>query len=251
MSDQNTDAPWFAGFQNAEAKTFVESKGFKDPESLVTSYANMEKLFGADRAGRTVVLPKDDSDVEGLKAFRSKLGVPDTADKYDLPVVEGQEPEFAKAAAGWFHARGVAPAAAREIFGDFNKYIGEMVKSDQMAAQAESTKQLEAVKGEWGQKFDENAEVARRYVKAAGLTEEQLSAVEGALGTATFLKTFHTMGKAMGEASFAGGGNGGFTGDRGALAQQMNDLRNRRIEGKIGEQEYLAEADRIGKLLAA
>ena len=80
MSDSNAQQqggdggqPWFAGFQNAEAKTFVESKGFKDPESLVTSYANMEKLLGADRAGRTVVLPKDANDAEGLKAFRAKM----------------------------------------------------------------------------------------------------------------------------------------------------------------------------------
>jgi hypothetical protein len=247
----NEGQPWFAGFQNAEAKSFVETKGFKDPESLVTSYANMEKLIGADRAGRTVVLPKDDKDVDGLKAFRTKMGVPETPDTYQLPVPEGQDPTFSKAAANWFHARGVPPQAAREIVGDFNKHIGDMVKAQELAAQTESARELEAVKGEWGSNFDANAEVARRYLKATGLTPEQMSAVEGALGTAAFLKTFHTMGKGLGEAVFAGGDGGGFGGDKSGVSKLIDDLRQRRMENKISQDDYLAEMDRLQKIKAA
>ncbi|HQQ71498.1 MAG TPA: hypothetical protein PLL92_14465, partial [Alicycliphilus sp.] len=73
-------APWFSSFQDAGVKSWAESKGFKDPETAVASAWNLEKLIGADRNGRTVVLPKYDKDVEGIKAFRAKLGVPDSPD---------------------------------------------------------------------------------------------------------------------------------------------------------------------------
>lgn len=249
----NNDAPFFSGFQNADAKTWAETKGFKDPESLAVSSMNLEKLLGADRAGRTVVLPKDENDVEGRKAFLSKLGVPDTPDAYNLPVPEGGNTDFAKTAADWFHKAGVPPQAARAVSEAWNGYVQKAMADEEAAALAQSQQELEAVKGEWGQKFDENSELARRYVKASGLTGEQLTAIEQALGTATFLKTFHKLGTQLGEAAFTSGdGQGsGFNAASAQAKQQLHDLRQQRIEGKISQEEFLARSEALNSKIAA
>lgn len=252
--DGGAPAPFFAGFQDAGAKTWAEAKGFKDPEALAISGMNLEKLLGADRAGRTVVLPKDENDVEGRKAFLAKLGVPDSPDGYNLPVPEGGSGDFAKTAADWFHKAGVPPQAARAVSEAWNGYMQKAMADADAAAMAESQKQLDAIKGEWGQKFDENSELARRYVKASGLNAEQLAAVEQALGTATFLKTFHKLGTQLGEASFTTGdgqGGNGFTAAQAQVRQQMQDLRQQRIDGKISQEEFLARSEALNAKMAA
>lgn len=253
QGDGGAPAPFFSGFQG-EVKTWVETKGFKDPEALAMSSMNLEKLLGADRSGRTVVLPKDENDVEGRKAFLAKLGVPDTADGYNLPVPEGGSDEFAKTAADWFHKAGVPPQAARTVAEAWNGYMQKAMADAEAAATVESQKQLDAVKGEWGQKFDENSELARRYVKETGLSTEQLAAVEEALGTATFLKTFHKLGTQMGEASFTTGdgqGGGGFNAANAQAKQQLHDLRMQRIEGKISQDEFLKRSEELNSKIAA
>lgn len=247
-------APWYSGVQDAGLKTWIETKGFKDPESVAMSALNLEKLIGADRIGRTVVLPKDDKDVEGIKAFRAKLGVPDSADAYALPVPEGGDAAFAKTAAGWFMEDGVPPAAARNIAQKWNGHIQAMMQAAEAEAAAKSEQALGEVKAKWGDKFEANAEVARRYVKATGLNEEQLAAVEQALGTATFLETFHKLGTSLGEANFTGGdqnGGGGFSTAKAALQQQLVDLRQQRIEGKISQDEFLAKSEALNAKMAA
>lgn len=246
-------APFFSGFEG-EVKAWAETKGFKDPQALAVSSMNLEKLLGADRAGRTVVLPKDDNDVEGRKAFLAKLGVPDSADGYNLPVPEGGNADFAKTAADWFHKAGVPPQAARSVSEAWNGFMQKAMADAEAAAKVESQKQLEGVKGEWADKFDENSELARRYVKASGLNAEQLSAVEEALGTATFLKTFHKLGTQLGEAGFTAGdgqGGGGFNAAHAAVRQQLADLRTQRIEGKISQDEFLAKSEELNSKMAA
>ena len=247
-------APWYSGVQDAGLKTWIETKGFKDPESVAMSALNLEKLIGADRIGRTVVLPKDDKDVEGIKAFRAKLGVPDSADAYQLPVPEGGDAAFAKTAASWFLEQGVPPSAARNIAQQWNGHIKAMLDAQAAEDAAKSEQELGQVKAEWGDKFDANSELARRYVKASGLSEEQLSAVEQALGTATFVKTFHKLGTSLGEASFESGdqpGGGGFSTAKSELMKQANELRQLRIENKISEQEYFQRNEAIQAKLAA
>jgi hypothetical protein len=65
-------APWYSD----EHKPYVEGKGWKGPNDVITSVRNLETLVGMDRAGRAIYKPKDANDAEGLKAFRTALGVP-------------------------------------------------------------------------------------------------------------------------------------------------------------------------------
>jgi hypothetical protein len=240
-----------------EHKGYVENKGWKSPADVLTSAINLEKLLGADRAGRTVVMPKDENDVEGKKAFFAKLGVPETADKYELPLPEGDNGELAKVASDWFHKAGVPKAAAQQITKSWNDHIGQLVKADQDAAKAKSDADLAQLKSTWGQDAQKNEELARRgmtaYGKKAGLESDDLNALESTLGTAKMLKLFLALGQSTAEAGFGGDGGGGFGMTKSAAQEKLANIQARRAAGQITEIEWnsgqRAEFERLSQIV--
>jgi hypothetical protein len=236
-----SNADWFP----AEHKDYVANKGWKNPADVLTSAINLEKLIGADKAGRTVVLPKDDKDAEGIKAFRAKLGVPEKPEEYELPLAEGDKGEFAKTVAGWFHAQGVPKSAAQAIAKQWNEHIGGIVKAEQDAAKIESEKQLGTLKGEWGGDFEKNSEFARRFLRASGWDDAKVALYEQTFGTAAMLKDFHAFGSKFQESPLAGGqgGGGSFTISKQAAQTKLEEIRKARMAGTITDQEWKASKE--------
>jgi hypothetical protein len=232
----NTD--WFP----VEHKDFVTNKGWKGAGDAITSFVNLEKLIGADKAGRTVILPKDEKDADGIKAFRTRMGVPDSADGYELPLPEGDKGEFAKIAAKWFHGQGVPKAAAQSIAKQWNEHIAALVKADQDAAVAESDRQLATLKTEWGGDFEKNSEFARRFLRAAGWDDAKVALYEQTFGTSSMLKDFHAFGSKFQEKSLAGGdgggGGGSFTMTKAAAQARLDEIRSARIAGTITDAQW-------------
>lgn len=251
------DAPQPAWFGD-EHKSFVETKGWKAPGDAITSFQNLEKLFGADKAGRTVVLPKDDKDIEGVKAFHAKIGVPESADKYELPVPEGDKGEFAKTAAEWMFKAGVPKAAAQAVAANWNQFITEAVKADQAAAVAASEQELSQLKTAWAGDFDKNSEYARRFLTASGWDKAKVDLYEQTFGTAQMLKDFHSFGSKFQEGGFAGSGGGqdpSFGMSKASAQQKLEEIRNDRAMGKINEAMWRggkqAEFERLSQIVAA
>jgi hypothetical protein len=239
-------------------KGLVETKGWKTPGDSLDSYANLEKLIGADRAGRTVVMPKDENDVEGKKAFYAKLGVPESADKYELPLPEGDDGSLAKVAADWFHQAGVPKTAAQSITKAWNEHIGGLVKAQEEAAKAKSDADLAQLKQTWGADAQKNEEFSRRGMKAfgtkAGLDENDLNTLESSLGTAKMLNLFLTLGKSTTEPGFAGeGGGGGFSMTKSAAQSKLAEIQARRAAGTITDIEWKngqqAEFERLSQFI--
>jgi hypothetical protein len=240
-----------------EHKGYVENKGWKSPADVLTSAINLEKLLGADRAGRTVVMPKDENDVEGRKAFYAKLGVPESADKYELPVPDGDGGELAKAASDWFHKAGVPKGAAQQITKAWNEHITGLVKAQEDAAKAKADGELTQLKSTWGQDAQKNEEFARRgmtaYGKKAGLDDNDLGALESSLGTAKMLKLFLALGQATAEPGFAGEGGGGFGMTKSAAQEKLAGIQSRRAAGQITDIEWnsgqRAEFERLSQIV--
>jgi hypothetical protein len=241
--------PWFGTEAN---KALVESKGFKTVDDVFTWGQNAEKLIGADRAGRTVVLPKDDKDLEGIKTFREKIGVPAKAEDYGLPVPDGQDAAFSKTASTWMHEAGIPKAAAVALTTKWNEHIQKVIADSDAAIKADSDKQLTTLKGEWGGEFDANSEHARRFATSIGWDKAKIDRYEQAFGTATMLKDFFAMGKKIGEAGFTqGDGHGGGHGMTPAQAQtRIDEIRSQRLADKITQKDFLAEMDKLGPIAA-
>ncbi len=66
---------WLPG-ADPDTTAYVTAKGWNDPAAAVTSYRNLEKLFGADRAGHTVQVPSEGSDEVTMNNFYTKIGRP-------------------------------------------------------------------------------------------------------------------------------------------------------------------------------
>ena len=241
------DKPWYSEAH----KEYVTTKGWKTVDDALTSSINLEKLMGADRAGRTVVLPKDEQDVEGVKAFRAKLGIPLDATGYKVPDGLKDDPllgSFAKLALD----AGI-PASG------FDKVLNGMISAAQAqeveaqnAAKASSAAELEKLKAEWGGEFDKNSEYARRFLRASGWDDAKMAKYESAFGTAAMLKDFHGWGSKTGEADFvAGGGSTAMTPSRMAVQKQIEAVRAARIAGTMTEAQFHAEMAILGPKLEA
>src|SRR5262245_744719 len=84
-NNNNTTTQQPTAWHGDGLKDYVGTKGWKTADDVISGYQNLEKLPGLQAAGRTIVLPKDDADVDGIKAFRAKLGVPEKVDGYTVP----------------------------------------------------------------------------------------------------------------------------------------------------------------------
>lgn len=242
---------WWDSVKDGEVKTWLSSKNYPDAESALKSHWSLERLMGADKAGRTVMLPKDDNDADGWKALSAKLGVPDSADGYKLPLPEGTDDAFAKTAAKWFHEAGVPPRAANKIAEAWNTYMGDQVKAGQAAEQAESEKQMGALEKEWGTEFPAKRELAQRayrdFAKQFGLDDKaSLERAESVLGAANLTKLFVGLGALNAESGFAGSDNkGGFSGvTKDAAKKELDEIQSRRMKGDINDHQWRTQFEK-------
>jgi len=176
-------APSWTDGLDAATKAMIEKDGYKSPADLVAK----------------------------VRAYQA----PDTPDAYEIPVPEGEAPEFAAAIKPLFHKAGLSPTQAKALAEGWN----EMQATERAAeAEREAAAEREAValaqrqqadlKREWGDKFDANTELAKRAIRsgmaAAGLKDDGMAELIGTLerahGFAAVHKFFAALGAPMAEA---------------------------------------------------
>ena len=201
---------WYSGIQNQDVRVWAEAKGFKDPLAAAESAYNLEKLIGFDRAGKTVVMPDENSPPEVRQAFLSKLGVPETVEGYKLPVPEGMPDTFAKAAASWMHEAGIPAKAGEQLAAKWNEFQTAQMTEQQQALAVKSEQEFNGLKTEWGAAFDQNLELGKRAALQfipgdPAQRAATLQALEQAMGTGQLLKFMANVGKGLGEHKMLGG----------------------------------------------
>lgn len=195
-------AAWY-GEVDPDTKSYLDNKGWKSPIEAVTSYRNLERAFGAEKAGRTVVLPGDKAEASELDAFFNKLGRPDSPDKYELKAPEGAEETTVK----WFketaHKHGLSAKQASALFDDYTAMTGTLTTAQLEAQQAQIAQEVDGLKKEWGAAFDTKVSAARQAVKAFGLEAETIDALEKSMGFTKVMKFFDQIGAKVAEPGFA------------------------------------------------
>lgn len=243
---------WYSGFDEL-TRGYVEQKGFKDPAAVVNSYQNLEKLMGHERAGRTMVLPKDDQDTETLGKIYDRLGRPSAPEDYKLPVPEGDQGEFAKIAAGKFHELGLSAKQGQALAEWFNGHGSELQQQQEAQFERQRDEDFSKLEQEWGDQFQVRAEVARRAMREAGLTPEEGAMLERTLGVHKAAKAFEFFGKLFtehGGKGFENSGGGKFSQTPEEAKARINSL----TQDKAWQQRYFkgdadarAEMDRLQK----
>lgn len=203
---------WLGENPSAELVQVVEKKGWKGPVDAVKAYENAERLIGADKAGRAIVMPKDDATPEERAAFFDKLGRPSDAADYKFDVPEGSPEGYADGARAKFHELGLTSAQAEALVAWNNEFATthgtKAAEAAEAARVADEQAQEAALKTEWGAKYDENVAQAQAAAKAFGLDEAQLDKLEGALGFSGLMKFMQNLGARVGEGQLEGGQGG-------------------------------------------
>jgi hypothetical protein len=158
-------------------------------------------------------VPSEGAKPEEIKAFHSKIGVPEKAADYKFDL--GREPtDTDKVVIGKvadvFHAHGVPAAAATAVSKAVADLAAAQMAEEDRVAKANRETADAALKKDWGADTDRNIQVAKRAVEVYGGDELKTflnnTVVNGqVLGDHPVLvKAFAKMGLRSGEAEFVG-----------------------------------------------
>lgn len=250
---------WYATL-DATTQGYIQNKGWKDPSEVVNGYMNLEKLRGVP-AERLLTMPGENATPEEIKAFNTKLGVPEKVDGYQLPIPQGQDGALAKTAAAWFHEAGVPAKAAAKVVEAWNAHVATAQAAENEQFQQRASVEHGEVIAEWGAAADKMTELGKRaatqFVPAKSNEErvQILAKIEHAIGTGAMLRMFATIGQGLGEhAVHQSDAQGGFDvltpGQASAKIEQLKADKEWSAAYLGGDKNKLAEMERLQKLAA-
>ena len=205
-------APWFSA-AGEETRGFMEARGYdkiEDPAQAalqaIEGHRNVEKLIGADKAGRTVVLPKEGATEDERAEFYARLGRPKEPGGYELDGFEEAVAGESEWLRNTLHQNGVTAEQAKGIVSALAEYRGSLAKEMDASEVESQREQMAALESEWGGAFDKHVAVGRQAVQFLGWDEAKLAKLEDAMGTAETLRVMHELGSRLSEDSYVGAG---------------------------------------------
>jgi hypothetical protein len=182
----------------------------KDVGSLAKSYLSAQKMIGADK----IAIPGKNATPDDWKQVYTKLGLPESVEKYEVKVEGQTNPELLGKFKQVAHAAGILPSQAEkllEFYGEINKNASDAIQAQQKTKLDEGIAKL---KTEWGEGWDNEVAAARAAKETFGdenfdkfLTENNLRSHP------EMIKFLNKVGKTLGEDTIRGqgGGKGGMT----------------------------------------
>lgn len=248
---------WLPSDADAELVGHVQTKAWSNPVDAVRGHRELERLLGADRAGRTVTLPKDDAPAEEWAKFHDRMGRPPSPDGYKLAVPDGMPADFAKSAAGKFHELGLSARQAESLSSWWNSTVAGQAQAQDAASQTALEAEHKVLEKDWGTGPDAQArrELARRAAVHLGLDAAAIDGIERTAGYSKTMKALAKVGDMLREAGIEGAGEVGSFGTtpegaRAKRAQLMADQDWRTRAMNPASREW-AELQRLDGIIAA
>ena len=183
-------------------------KDIASVENLAKSYVHQQKLVGKDK----LPLPTSDDDPIWDEVY-TRLGRPDTPDKYEIAMPEDYpkemvDEEFLGSFRQWVHKAGLSPRQVKSLANDYLEYqAGYLTK--QNATIEEQTRGAEtALRKDWGRAYDSKVSLAQKTLQTFA-DKDAIELMDMGLGNhPAIVKMFAKIGEQMGEDTLAGRGRG-------------------------------------------
>lgn len=225
---------------------YVQNKGWKEPGQLLDSYMALEKTFGADKAGRTVILPGEKAEPAEVAAFYEKLGRPAEAKDYKVDVPTGYPAEFADGFKAKAHELGLTAKQVEGIAAWNNETVGGMSAARQNQTVEAFNADVGALKTEWGAAHDQNVVIARNAASALGWDAGTIDKLSGVLGHKGTMAMLHQIGSKTGESDFVAGNGTNFGGAK-TPAQAKAEIQTLRSDKAFTTKLMNKDADSLAK----
>jgi len=202
---------WLAAFSGdavgdaPSPRDWVKSKGYKDINALASSARELERQL----SGKGVIVrPGENATDDERAAFRTAIGVPDSADKYEVSAA----PDGAELDQTFLDPMRQLALDAGVPAEGFKAMADGFVQHQLTLQSAEKDRQdgLRDTKlKEWGADKDRNLTLARRGLEAFGLKIDDVAAIQRGIGSDRFLDLALRMGQVGAEDGLLGSGSGG------------------------------------------
>lgn len=201
LSEEAKEA--FLNSLTEENRAFASQKGYGSANDLVAGLKAAAKFDGLD-IDKMVSLPTDKSTPEEINAFYAKLGRPESAEKYNFNIKEGESDEFAKQIAPALFAAGISQKQLEVLLPKWNEIVSQTQAAQAKAQEEEFKTAMATLQQEWGKDYSANETLAKRASAAIGLSAEEIDSLVKAKGTAWVFRTMAKIGKGIGEQGFKG-----------------------------------------------
>lgn len=190
-------------FMNEAGEGDALGAGNEQQQDEAQQQAQPQDLLGTDEQQQEPLikaLPGED-DAEGWGKLWDKLGRPETADGYELPVPEGDSGEFAKAAGAIMHSLGITKSQAQALAAWNNEQITAQQDAYNQQLAQRNTENVASIRKEWGNNFDANLAVANQALSAFMSPEGiQLLKESGLASNPHLVNAFFKAGQSLSEA---------------------------------------------------
>jgi hypothetical protein len=220
---------------------------YKTKEEALRGFIETKKMIG-DR----VKVPDETTTPEERERFYTRLGRPESPDKYEfspvelptgMPVDEGTITNFKKRA----FEKGLTKEQADAIYTGYMKDIGEMHTKILSDYEAGMNQQMEVLKGRWGDQFESNRTLAMNSFKHFASPALQATVErEGWGNNPDFVELFQKIGAATAEDILRSGGQVQYR-DIDEKIKVLDREVSTLAENDPVRKEKLAERDRLYK----
>lgn len=238
LGEAGKEREWWDTIPEDKVREHVKAKGYKTPAELAMGNYNLTKM----QTGATdvVSIPGPNATQNEIDAFYQKMGRPNAPTDYDLKFGEGVQVDEKMVGFGreLFHKMGLSNTKANEAATAWNEFVAKTNADSLEAANVENTKALAALELSWGADLEANRAAGERVIKAIGLPEDMMNAVEGAIGVAPLVHMLAMIGRKSDEGTLLGGeGNG----DPNDPANMTKDQAKAKINELNGDNAFQAK----------
>lgn len=225
---------------------------YKSADGLLKGAANLISFAGKKVEG--VVVPNEGATEHEIAEYRKAIGVPESATAYELQpenMPEGMDwdSELAGEWSNVFHEAGISQEQAQRIsqaYSDItSKQLEQAKQTIDTNSQAEMEAQREAVKKQWGDKYDQNMDAAVNMATTMGFDMDSAADI-AALRNPKVLNMLVEKHSSLQEGSIPRGGQPSNTGQ--GFREQANAIYSKYGDMALAPPDVRAKYNELRKL---